>query len=503
MDRTRRTLARIPGLSLIAAAGLTVVVEAAIGIGASLSLASGAPSLPNTGSSGVSHVVSSVTNTASSVVSTSSSAVSGAASTATHSVAGAVSGTQQRLVSTASNLSSTASSVTSTAGQVVSGATSAASTPGSTASSGWQASSGTSSAGSGSSSTGRGASSGGHGSASDRGSGSGSSAARHQWYVRRLVLRLSGCVGSLPRQSQQVLVLAAGIGNEHPDSASRVARILHITVSREQRVENSAVTALQRASTQGSCESSGNPLPVSAVAVGSEPGLALLSGPQTGAQAFIPAARALAHMHPKRAVRAMHLSRRHRGGGSRVEKSSIGTPSAAGSVTSPWVWVLLGLFLAGGSALIGRQRLRTGRSSVTVAPSAPASASGASTAAEAVTATAAGAGMATVAGAGQAAHTEPDHPGDEPAPLSPNTAPVTPAAPDDHRAAAEPATSFPAAPVLSSAGRPRARAGRNWLRRHRQASAMVGAVAGGALALVLSAAGRPARMVTRRRRRPR
>jgi hypothetical protein len=75
---------------------------------------------------------------------------------------------------------------------------------------------------------------------------------------------------------------------------------------------------------------------------------------------------------------------------------------------------------------------------------------------------------------------------EEATPLAPSSGPAPrPKSPASH------------APV----GRPRVRAGRNWLRRHRQLAAIIGAVAGASLAMMMSTAERSARLIARRRRR--
>jgi hypothetical protein len=350
-------------------------------------------------------------------------------------------------------------------------------------------------------------------------------AVAHPWVVRRLVTRLSGCVAELPRRSQQVIVLAAGIGSGQPSSASRVARVLNLSASRERQIESSAIVSLQRTARQG-CQSSGAALPVSAVAVGSAPGLDLITGPQAGARAFLPAARSLATSH-RSALQTPVTGHKHSGGASgadsSVERSAIGSPSAARSL-SAWVYVLLGLVVGGGFLLIGRLRMR--RRPVEVAHAEAVLA--AWTVSTPVSPALNGADAAAVWDPpGASTPRAPDSPAalaaDAPAPLAADPPPspafdlaaafvpadFAPLAPEPPAkgAPAQPAEAFasspppvPAAPVSVSLGRPRLRTGREWLRRHRDAAGMVGAVAGGTLAMMASTAGRSARLVSRRHR---
>ncbi|HZU61864.1 MAG TPA: hypothetical protein VE983_12925 [Solirubrobacteraceae bacterium] len=329
-----------------------------------------------------------------------------------------------------------------------------------------------------------------------------------------------------------------------------MAHILHISVAREQREESSAVASLQHAAQHGSCPSASVAAPLNAVAAGLQPGLSLISGSQAGALAFLPAAQALAATpgtRHKAAVKALRVSRRHHGGGSsgssRVERSAIGSPSAAGSV-SPWIFVLLALLVGASMVAIGRRRLRPRAASATGGSGlGPA---GALSAASVASGEAAGAGSAQgTPGSGPAASWDPptglipmaaasaealapasaeaptEPAPDSPAPLVPDGpgtpepagaaafvpegfAPSAPEAPAPGPASPEPIAGTPAAgrpPVPArSAGRPRVRAGRNWLRRHRQAAAMMGAVAGAALALMVSTASRSVRLISRRQR---
>lgn len=505
MDYYKRLRVRIPGLSFIAAAALTVALEAVIGIGASLGVASGLPSVAPPKLSGITSHLTSSLHSATSGAGSAVSSSTGAATSALHHLTGAASSTEQKLVKTATNLPSTAASATGSTTQAVTGTAGGSSATAGTSSTG---SSDTATAAS--TKSGTSAHSSGRSGSGARSGGSASNSSsypvQHPWYVRRLVTRLSGCVDDLPVQSQQVLVLTAGIGSARPNSASRVAYILKISLSREEGIETSAVTALKRAASHGSCESSGAALPVTAVALGLEPGLALASGPQAGTSAFLSAAHALSGTRGgKSAVRALRVSRRpgkSGPGSSRVERSALGAPSAASSL-SAWIFVLIGLAAGGGFLLIGRQRFRARPSGAGGAAFVPMAAA----VADPPTPRAAdprGPAASDVPEGASAAVFVPE----ESAPKAPEESPAAPtdsiptwAPPAPVALSSEPTPSSGGAPAHPAAGRPRVRAGRNWLRRHRQAAAMIGAVAGATLALMVSTASRSARLVSRRRRR--
>ena len=72
--------------------------------------------------------------------------------------------------------------------------------------------------------------------------------------LRRVVQRYRGCLGSLDASSQRLLSLRAGLHGS-PRSAHAVARILHITSSHEQLLEQMSLVALQTTGT-GGCTSS-------------------------------------------------------------------------------------------------------------------------------------------------------------------------------------------------------------------------------------------------------
>jgi hypothetical protein len=70
-------------------------------------------------------------------------------------------------------------------------------------------------------------------------------AAHENRRLRRLVGRLRGCLGTLDAGPRRLLTLRAGL-HGRPQSATATARILHISLQREDRLERLAVTALAR-----------------------------------------------------------------------------------------------------------------------------------------------------------------------------------------------------------------------------------------------------------------
>ncbi len=82
-----------------------------------------------------------------------------------------------------------------------------------------------------------------------------SSAASAQRQLRSLVVRLSQCLSTLSSGSQRMLLLRVEIDTAGPDSRRAVARMLHISVAREARVEHAALLKLQTAARDRICGS--------------------------------------------------------------------------------------------------------------------------------------------------------------------------------------------------------------------------------------------------------
>ena len=74
-----------------------------------------------------------------------------------------------------------------------------------------------------------------------------------QPYLRRVVSQLKGCLSSLPARQSEVLVLRTGTGLRHSYTRAQVAKILHVTVAQEGRLEHQAVTGLGKASVGSGC----------------------------------------------------------------------------------------------------------------------------------------------------------------------------------------------------------------------------------------------------------
>ena len=79
--------------------------------------------------------------------------------------------------------------------------------------------------------------------------------------LHRLVSHLKGCLSSLAPRQSNVLVLRTGLGLKHAYSRRQVARILHVTLQQEGRVESQAVARLQGASAGGRCMSAQSSVP--------------------------------------------------------------------------------------------------------------------------------------------------------------------------------------------------------------------------------------------------
>lgn len=76
-----------------------------------------------------------------------------------------------------------------------------------------------------------------------------------QQQLRIIVVRLSQCLSTLSPDSQRMLLLRAGISAAQPPGSRAVARMLHISVAREARLEQDALLKLQSAARGHSCGS--------------------------------------------------------------------------------------------------------------------------------------------------------------------------------------------------------------------------------------------------------
>jgi hypothetical protein len=81
------------------------------------------------------------------------------------------------------------------------------------------------------------------------------SAAAAQTRLRDVVLHLSQCLSTLSPQRQWTLILRAGIGTPQPYTRRAVARVFHIGVRHEARIERAGLHDLQAAARGGRCGS--------------------------------------------------------------------------------------------------------------------------------------------------------------------------------------------------------------------------------------------------------
>ena len=87
-----------------------------------------------------------------------------------------------------------------------------------------------------------------------------------QPYLRRVVSKLKGCLSSLPARQSEVLVLRTGTGLRRSYTRAQVAKILHVTVAQEGRLEHQAVTGLGKASVGSRLRQPGTIAPAGGVA---------------------------------------------------------------------------------------------------------------------------------------------------------------------------------------------------------------------------------------------
>jgi hypothetical protein len=88
--------------------------------------------------------------------------------------------------------------------------------------------------------------------------------------LRRDVLRLQGCLASVPRAERRVLVLRAGVGGPRPRSRARVARITHLRRARVALLERRGLRRLRALGRSGGCavSTAGTKATVGALPVG-------------------------------------------------------------------------------------------------------------------------------------------------------------------------------------------------------------------------------------------
>jgi hypothetical protein len=73
--------------------------------------------------------------------------------------------------------------------------------------------------------------------------------------LRQLVSRFKGCLSSLAPRQTEVLVLRSGFGLKHAYGRRQVARILHVSLPQEGKIERHAVAGLNGVAAGGRCAS--------------------------------------------------------------------------------------------------------------------------------------------------------------------------------------------------------------------------------------------------------
>jgi hypothetical protein len=80
--------------------------------------------------------------------------------------------------------------------------------------------------------------------------------------LRHVVLRLSSCLGRMPRTERRVLVLRAGVGIAHTRSRREVARIIGLGGARVATLERRSLRRLRALAHEGACAAASAPAPV-------------------------------------------------------------------------------------------------------------------------------------------------------------------------------------------------------------------------------------------------
>ena len=192
-----------------------------------------------------------------------------------------------------------------------------------------------------------------------------------QRYIRKEVLRLGSCLSSLTPSQDRLLVVAAGIGIGHPNSAASVARVLHIRRAAVTRLENAAVGRLEANAYDGRCSRTPNAVPWSALLI--TPGITTVpSAINTElTQAFQRTPTGGSAQQRSRSARSDSTrARRARSAKEKsVAESALPLPSHSGPLFDAWVYVLLGLLVLGALLITGR--LRYGRTIGALTGAAP------------------------------------------------------------------------------------------------------------------------------------
>jgi TPR repeat protein len=188
-------------------------------------------------------------------------------------------------------------------------------------------------------------------------------------YLRRLVTGHRGCLGAVPEDQTRVLVLRTGLGIRRAYDRGRVARMLHLSLRREGRLEQKAVSGIQAAAKRGCPTISKSAARGFLAAAGAASDIErLLFGTGTGTSSLAAARQ------PSRKTGQGPNKQRHAVAGARthISQGAMIPPPHSGSDALLWILLAAGMFAATAvAAPLARRGLGTAPARRRLAPGAP------------------------------------------------------------------------------------------------------------------------------------
>lgn len=169
-----------------------------------------------------------------------------------------------------------------------------------------------------------------------------------QQRLRKLVSQHQGCLSSLAPRQSRALILRTGLGLKHAYSRQQVAKILHLSLPQEGRLEQRAVIGLGAVSTQGRCV---NPLPAlgSAMRLAARAALSLFTGPALTSPVSAAAPSGVAE-------RSTAPIQSHAAARPKPAASATAPPVRSAGIAAPqqggFDWILLAILLAAAATTV-------------------------------------------------------------------------------------------------------------------------------------------------------
>jgi hypothetical protein len=192
--------------------------------------------------------------------------------------------------------------------------------------------------------------------------------------LRRLVARLSGCLGGLSSPERRVLALRAGLGAAPALSRNDVASRLRISSRRVRRLELHGVKGLRRLAGSGGCGGKGSESGTSTgTSAGSFAGTVVASLPVVrGPALFTRGATVIRHQlgaEGKQAV--LGVSRGFKGASAPSSKRNTPAAATESAAPPPWLLVTLGMLILSAIIAMSWRQLRSAPAAASRAVLAP------------------------------------------------------------------------------------------------------------------------------------